>query len=329
MDHSSSVFLRWGVVFAALGMALSVWTLVDRAEVRVVRFATFNVSLYRSAAGELIEDLAGDDSQARAVAEVIQRVAPDVLLLNEFDYDPEGEALDLFLDRYLGVGQNGAPPIRYAFRFLRPVNTGVPTGMDLDRDGETGGPGDAFGYGRFPGQYGMVLLSRYPILEDRARTFQNFLWRSMPSGLLADDPATPDPDDGLSPEMREVFRLSSKSHWDVPLQLSDSLRVHVLASHPTPPLGSGNSRRNHDEIRFWADYVVSERSRYVRDDQGKGGGLISGVPFVIMGDLNADPTDGDSHPGAIASLLEHPRVQGDVAPGSPAISRRSSTRQWC
>ena len=53
-----------------------------------VRFATFNASLNRSNAGEVITDLSTpDNEQAKAVAEIIQRNNPDVLLLNEFDYD--------------------------------------------------------------------------------------------------------------------------------------------------------------------------------------------------------------------------------------------------
>jgi hypothetical protein len=38
--------------------------------------------------------------------------------------------------------------------------------------------------------------------------------------------------------------------------------------------------------------------------------------FVILGDLNADPADGDCRPAAIRGLLAHRRVQGDVAPRS-------------
>ena len=44
--------------------------------------------------------------------------------------------------------------------------------MDLDRDGKTDGPGDAFGFGKFPGQYAMALLSRHPLDVERIRTFQ-------------------------------------------------------------------------------------------------------------------------------------------------------------
>ncbi|MBA3484159.1 MAG: endonuclease/exonuclease/phosphatase family protein, partial [Pirellulales bacterium] len=72
-----------------------------------VRVATFNVSLYGQQAGEILGRLrAGGDSQARHVAEIIQRVRPDVLLLNEIDYDPQGEVLRTFCEKYLAVGQN-------------------------------------------------------------------------------------------------------------------------------------------------------------------------------------------------------------------------------
>lgn len=61
-----------------------------------IRFATFNASLNRFNAGQLISDLsAPGNTQAQAVAEIIQRTRPDVLLLNEFDFDQDGEATRL------------------------------------------------------------------------------------------------------------------------------------------------------------------------------------------------------------------------------------------
>jgi hypothetical protein len=54
--------------------------------------------------------------QARVIAEVLQRVAPDVLLINEFDYDAVGIALRLFDERYLRVAWNGASALRFALR---------------------------------------------------------------------------------------------------------------------------------------------------------------------------------------------------------------------
>ena len=44
-----------------------------------IRFATFNTSLNRPAAGELRDELKeGTSEQARKVAEILQRVRPDV-----------------------------------------------------------------------------------------------------------------------------------------------------------------------------------------------------------------------------------------------------------
>jgi len=278
-----------------------------------VRFATFNASLNRGAAGQLVADLStGGNAQAKAVAEVIQRSRPDVLLINEFDYVPNQQAANLFRTNYLAVGQGGAAPIDYPYAYVAPSNTGIPSGFDLNNDGQVAGGDDAFGFGLFEGQYGMVVYSRYPIDTRHVRTFQLFKWKDMPGALLPDNPATAAPADWYSPAELGVFRLSSKSHWDLPIQLG-SRTVHFLVSHPTPPTFDGaedrNGRRNHDEIRFWADYVQpGQRSSYIYDDNGRYGGLRPGSAFVIAGDQNSDPVDGDSVPGAIQQLIEHPRI---------------------
>ena len=79
-----------------------------------IRVATYNTSLFRDRDGQLIRDLeTGDNEQARKIAEVIQRVRPDILLVNEFDYDAAGRAAELFRTKYLAVGQNGCEPINF------------------------------------------------------------------------------------------------------------------------------------------------------------------------------------------------------------------------
>jgi hypothetical protein len=287
----------------------------------VARFATFNASLNRGVSGELVEDLSSpNDVQAATVAEIVQRARPDVLLINEFDFDSGGTAARLFQENYLSLPHNGAAAIEYPYRFVAPSNTGIPSGFDLNNDGAIGGPDDAFGFGFFEGQFGMAVYSMHPILLDDVRTFQTFLWADMPRALLPDDPTTVEPADWFSAEELAVVRLSSKSHWDLPINV-DGRIVHLLVSHPTPPVFDGpedrNGRRNHDEIRFWADYVTPGRtSRYIYDDAGKRGGLRPGARFVIAGDQNADPLDGDSVPGAAQLLLEHPRVDTSVTPAS-------------
>ena len=295
-----------------------------------VRFATFNASLNRASAGLLTTHLANpavDDQyrrQAKNVAEVVQRVRPDVLLVNEFDpldnaaADPGPE--DLFRDNFLEVSQNGARPIEYPYAFIAPSNTGVPSGKDLDNSGGApGGPNDAFGFGFFPGQFGLVVYSRYPIDYDSIRTFQLFKWKDMPGNLI--------PTPFYSPDEVDILRLSSKSHWDVPVEIGGKT-VHFLVSHPTPPVFDGtedrNGRRNHDEIRFWADYVSPGKAGYIYDDSGISGGLKPGELFVIAGDQNSDPLDGDSIPGSIQQLTEHPLVNGKLTPESAGAVEASA-----
>jgi endonuclease/exonuclease/phosphatase family metal-dependent hydrolase len=283
-----------------------------------LRVATFNTSLNRRSAGELADDLsAPGDEQASKIAAILQRNRPDIVLLNEFDFDADGTALAGFAEHYLAIGQRGEMPIEYPFQHATGVNTGVLSGVDLDSDGAISLGNDAFGWGRFPGQYGMAVLSRYPIDASAVRTFTSFLWKDMPGALLPVDPITGVP--YYSDEALAVFRLSSKSHWDVPVEV-DGQVIHILASHPTPPVFDGpenrNGRRNHDEIRFWADYLSPGRATYLRDDSGMEGGLCPEADFVIVGDLNADPFDGEWVAHAVRMLLEHPRVAGDFTPFS-------------
>jgi hypothetical protein len=293
-----------------------------------VRFATFNASLNRNFAGQLVADLSTpNNAQAKTVAEIIQRARPDVLLINEFDFVENGVAAQLFQDNYLSISQNGAEPIEYGYFYVAPSNTGIPSGFDLNNNGVVAGPDDAFGFGFFPGQFGMAVYSRYPINYDDVRTFQTFLWTDMPGARLPDDPATPAPADWYSPEELNVFRLSSKSHWDVPIQIGNKV-VHFLVSHPTPPVFDGpedrNGTRNFDEIRFWADYISPGQADYIYDDNDQYGGLKPGSLFVIAGDQNSDPLDGDSIPGAIQQLIEHPLVNTKFTPSSKGAVQQSA-----
>ncbi len=294
-----------------------------------VRFATFNASLNRSRAGQLVEDLSTpDNAQARNVAETIQRADPDVVLINEFDYDRE--AVELFSDNYLQVSQHGSDPITYRYSYVAPSNTGIPSGHDLDNNGTAGGAGDAFGFGAYAGQYGMVVYSKYPIDTQQVRTFQRFRWADMPGARLPDDPTTAAPADWYSPAELADVRLSSKSHWDVPIRIGHR-SVHFLVSHPTPPVFDGpedrNGTRNFDEIRFWADYVAGgRRAGYIYDDDGRRGGLQHRSRFVIAGDQNSDPLDGDSVPGAIQQLLDSPRVNDRNAPTSAGGPEASASQ---
>ena len=294
---------------------------------RVLRVATFNVSMeggnyvergVTPSGHELPAALSNSDHpQIGNIAEIIQRVRPDILLLNEFDYHPDPQrGVAPFLNNYLHQARGGTEPIDYPYYYQGPVNTGVDSGMDLDRDGEASGTGnDAFGYGLYPGQYGMLLLSRYPIDTSALRSFQTFLWKDMPANLMQ-DMSDADGELWYPEDVQARLRLSSKSHWDVPVRINGRV-VHVLASHPTPPVFDGpedrNGRRNHDEIRFWTDYI--DGAEYIYDDAGLRGGL-RGERFVVLGDLNASIEEGEARSEGIAELLGHDKVRRGLLPTS-------------
>lgn len=287
------------------------------------RVATYNTSLYADETGGLIRRLEAGDNNARKIAAVLQRVRPDLVLLNEFDFDADGRAADLFQQRYLAVTQpGGGEALHYPHRYFAPVNTGVPSGLDLNRSGNVGTEGrargdDAWGYGLHPGQYGMLVLSRFPIDAAAVRSFRLLKWSALPGARQPRDPSTGE--SWYPPAIWSQLRLSSKSHWDVPVQAPGGV-LHFLVSHPTPPVFDGpedrNGARNADELRLWQDYLTPGDRPWLCDDRGTCGGLPADARFVIAGDLNNDPVDGDGHHEAIRGLLELPRVQSQPVPRS-------------
>ena len=292
-----------------------------------VRIVLFNIRELKTEKLLAVDDQgSGTHPQALAAARVVQRLQPDVLVVQEIDHDYSAadEGLDLnarrWRENYL---VHGDEPLALPHTFAAPNNTGVLTGLDLNGDGTAAREADrgdrrhgddAFGFGRYPGEFSMAVLSKYPIVVDEARTFQKFLWKDLPGNHL--------PVGYYSEDAVTIFRLSSKSHWDLPIEV-DGRRLHLLVSHPTPQGFDGdedkNGRRNFDEIKLWAAYLDGETSLY--DDKGGRGGYVGAAPFLIVGDLNAAPP----HPGqaeggpfgpvpydgkySIQQLLEHPRVQ--------------------
>lgn len=276
-----------------------------------VRFATCSAPLSRDKAGKLLLDLSDTgDPQIKSVADAIEHVDPDVLLLSDIDHDIHGAARYLLAKNYLSIPQSGAPSVKFAYFFNGPVNTGVASGYDLDGDGKVAmSPGsaqysgDAIGPGLFPGQHGMTLLSKYPIDTKSVRTFSRFKWKNMPGAQLPTDAAGKP---RYSDEMLGVLRLASTSFWDVPIQV-DRKTVHLLISRPDVK----NPNRSHDEIRFWADYLGG-RGKYMVDDANLRGGseATGGKWFVIMGQENSP---------ALEQLLKHPAISPQRPSTQPSV----------
>lgn len=254
-----------------------------------LRIASFNTELSRRGPGLLLRDiLKGEDAQVAAVVAVLTQTRPDIVLLQGIDHDANGAALGALAEALADAG------LTYPHRFAARPNSGLRTGRDHDGDGRVNGPGDAQGYGRFPGQGGMAILSRHPVagVED----LSGLLWRDLPGATLPRD------GEGLFPDaaLYDIQRLASVAFWDVAVEVSGR-PLHLLCLHATPPVFDGaedrNGWRNHDELRFWRLYL-----------DGQIGALPPAAPVVLLGDANLDPARGEGRQGAIKALLTHPRL---------------------
>lgn len=254
-----------------------------------IRVATYNVEMARDGPGLLLRDiLDGQSDQVTAVRDVILAVRPDLLVLTSFDYDHGLHALRALAATLAAEGAD------YDYLFAYPTNAGLSTGRDMDGDGRVATARDAQGYGEFAGQGGMAVLSRFPIQTGRSRDFSEFRWRDLPGALLDGDA----PPEGAWLDQR----LSSVGHWDLSLALPDGREVRLWAWHATPPVFDGpedrNGRRNHDEAAFWLRYLEGDLPAKPVE-----------APFVLAGDANLDPVDGDGLPAALEALLGHERLQ--------------------
>lgn len=237
--------------------------------------------------------LAADDPQILAIRQIIDQVAPDVLVLTDFDFDASNAALSAF-------SQSLNSP--YPYLFSRRPNAGLQTGLDLDGNGYAGDARDAMGYGRFLGDGGMAILSRYPIQDANVTDLTQLLWRDLEGATLPQKEGAPFP----STQARSIQRLSSVGHWIVPLEVDETQVITLLAYAATPPVFDGpedaNGLRNRDELRLWEN-VLEGRI-----------GPVPEVPIVI-GNTNLDPFDGQGERAAMVDFLAHRDLQ-DPTPRS-------------
>ncbi|SIR67313.1 alkaline phosphatase D [Haladaptatus litoreus] len=274
-----------------------------RKQDRGTRYATFNVIELET---EQVQE--EGDPQAEAAARVVQEAQPDILVINELTNNlqqgkyTDRANIDAFVKNYLSVPQrDDLEGIDYEHTLQPESNTGVLPEQDYDfnKDGTSGErPGDAYGFGEYPGHYAFAIASKYPIDESNIRSFRKFKWADMPGNLIpvaGEECVVTDTEDDetalyLTEEELKVYRLSSKTHIDIPFE-TEGGTVHGLFAHPTPPGFDGknnfNGKWNHDEVRFFADYVAGED--YIYDDSGVYGGLDDDSSYVLMGDMNAGP----------------------------------------
>jgi len=268
------------------------------AQAETVRIATFNTELSRDGPGLLLRDIRQGDAQVQAVVDILAATRPDIIALQGIDWDQKGQALTALSGLLREAG------LDYPYFFAAQPNSGRETSLDLNGDGRTHGPADSQGWGRFTGQGGMAVLSRYSIRQHAVQDFTGLLWRDLPGAQL---PAT---EDGPFPSeaAQNIQRLPSVGHWIVPVDTPIG-PLDLMTFHAAPPVFDGpedrNGLRNRDEIRLWSAVLSGEL------------GYKPESPFVIAGDANLDPAYGEGRKEAIRALLSHPRLQ-DPQPRDPS-----------
>lgn len=301
MTYRVRLLAAWKVIARGLFFVL-LWPGLGHAF--DVTVATFTSGFSHSGPGLLLQHLQkGDEPQVEQnIAEIVAMRA-DVLVLTNFDYDYDGLALTALQQRLSAKGMTYADSLG-----LRP-NTGIPTWLDLNHDGALSGPRDAQAYGRFAGQAGMAILSRYPLDRDQIRDFTALLWKDLPEADLPPD---------MTDEVRLMQRLSTAGHYEVPVIYAPGRVLRLLVWSATPPVFDGpedrNGRRNADETALWLHLLAGTLPMIA---PAKGVYAPPQQPFVILGQANLDPFDGAGKPKSLHALLNHPLLQ-DPAPHSPA-----------
>jgi len=243
-----------------------------------LRVATFASPFGRGGPGLLLRDLGRDDPQISAAVSIIEKAAPDILLLTDIDFDLDGLALGPLAAR-----------MGFAHSFALAPNTGMVTDYDLDGNGRVAEARDAQGFGMFSGDSGMGILSHWPIVQTDVQDLSAMLLRDAPGATLPQGPLWTD-------DIAAVQRLSSTGHWVVPIMTPGGPLV-LMAYPATPPVFDGpedrNGLRNRDELRLWSSVLDGDFGPVAQD-------------FIVLGNANLDPGDGLRE--AMAEFLADPRV---------------------
>ena len=261
-----------------------------------LRLASFHTTLSGRGPGLIVRDILRMEDPVAATVAVIVAANADILAVQDLDFDATGVAVSALVAALAEQGLDYPHHVA-----LRP-NTGWATGHDLDGDGRNDGAADAHGYGRFNGQGGMAVLSRYPL--GAVQDFSGLLWRDLPGSRAP----------GVTPEAAlPVLRLHSVGAWDVEV-LTPSGPLHILTSHASAPVFDGpedrNGLRNADEVAFWRAYLDARPP--------------DAAPFAFLGTLNVDPDRGEGLRDVLSGFLAHPAVQ-DAVPQSP---HGTATADW-
>ncbi|MFC2074838.1 HAD-IIIA family hydrolase [Bdellovibrionota bacterium] len=256
------------------------------------RFVHYNI---KELTTEKLED--SSDEQVDAAIDVLIGLNPDLLSINELQYDlpfvptthqPDttGENVKRILERVLINPENEIANWSWTFA---EANTGKNAKKIDEENGDdyysnpsdwkARANADLVNFGIFPGQYSTGFATHYPITE--RKIFTTLTWKEW-------NPEIDFSNFRLSngtplPEEMEFFDKNF-NHTVVNFNGTD---INIITFHTVPAFGFGNDYtpnfvRNRDQLEFLERYLAK---------------LGPDAPFVAVGDLNVDRTS--DNPGAV------------------------------
>ncbi len=251
--------------------------------------ATLHADLIRKGPALLLRDLErGKDKQVAALRMLVKTIQPDILFLTKVDFDLEHR-----------TGSALKEALGFKHMFTRAPNSMTPTALDLDGDGRAG---DRQAWVRYAGEGGMLLLSQHPV--ELAYHLNDLLWKDAPNAAMpVNEHGAPFP----SAEAQGVQKLVSQGLWIVTVTPEILPPLTLVLFHNQTPAFDGpedlNGLRNSAQLGLLSAVMDEDYGTFPKDR------------FILMGNANLDPNDGDGERAAISALLADKRLQ-DAKPVS-------------
>lgn len=235
--------------------------------------------------------------QLNAVKKILKNYHPDILSINEMQYDlpgiPHGE--------FKSEGQNLKKlakkiQLDFAYNVFDQANTGndaIPYKSGeypLDfSDTRMRKKADQNNFGIFPGQYSTGALSNLKIIE--VKVYKKIIWKDFNPKVNLDKFAKAN-----GKPLNPKIELFDKSFIHAVLETKDLKRLNLILLHTVPAYHFGNKRspnyeRNRDQLRFLEWYLSGDTDIQIANIKENGKEIIplkKGARFVAVGDWNTD-----------------------------------------
>jgi hypothetical protein len=238
------------------------------------------------------------NEQLKYVQKILKNYNPDLLFINELQYDIPGAPNDDFTTD----GENLAKlrdliGFKHKYVSFYPANTGKNAKKNAEGEyyADPNSPGardlaDQVNFGTIPHQYSSGLLTKFPIVQETVVT--NLKWKDFNRNI--DLTKFKGADGSELPKDMELF---DKNFLDVVLDIHGK-KTHVIVLHTVPSYHFGNKfspnyERNRDQLRFLEWYLTGKTDIDIDLINIQ---PITGKSFIAAGDWNVDPNS--DNPGA-------------------------------